>query len=123
MRWKKPFAAEPFGPPSIAPQAIMIAPARKFSCLSMPSSAILEQSNPTGTRGSWDTVIMLLVILNGAVLAAYASSASSARETPASAMHRPINTRRLKKADFEADFFFMELGLNCTLRPLNDTAR
>src|SRR4029453_11872265 len=58
MRWKKPFAAEPFGPPSIAPQAIMIAPARKFSCLSMPSPSILEQSNPTGTRGSWDTVIM-----------------------------------------------------------------
>jgi hypothetical protein len=28
---------------------------------------------------------------------------------PASAMHRPIKTRRLKKADFEADFFFMEL--------------
>ena len=24
-------------------------------------------------------------------------------------MHRPIKTRRLKKADFEADFFFMEL--------------
>src|SRR5260370_12890148 len=31
---------------------------------------------------------------------------------PASAMHRPIKTRRLKKADFEADFFFMELAIN-----------
>ena len=34
-------------------------------------------------------------------------------------MHRPIKTRRLKKADFEADFFFMELvesGLHSTLR-------
>ena len=27
-------------------------------------------------------------------------------------MHRPIKTRRLKKADFEADFFFMELAIN-----------
>jgi hypothetical protein len=29
---------------------------------------------------------------------------------PASAMHRPIKTRRLKKADFEADFFFMKFN-------------
>ena len=45
---------------------------------------------------------------------------------PASAMHRPIKTRRLKKADFEADFFFMELvesGLHSTLRYLNTAAR
>ena len=34
---------------------------------------------------------------------------ASARETPASTMNRPIKTRRLKKADCEADFFFMEL--------------
>ena len=50
--------------------------------------------------------------------------AASARETPASAMHRPIKTRRLKKADFEADFFFMELvelRLHSTLRHLNAT--
>jgi hypothetical protein len=41
---------------------------------------------------------------------------------PARAMHRPIKTRRLKKADFEADFFFMELvelRLYSTLRHLN----
>jgi hypothetical protein len=31
---------------------------------------------------------------------------------PASAMHRPIRTRRLKKADFEVDFFFMELAID-----------
>ena len=40
-------------------------------------------------------------------------------------MHRPIKTRRLKKADFEADFFFMELvelELHSTLRRL-DTQR
>ena len=29
---------------------------------------------------------------------------------PASPKQRPIKTRRLKKADFEADFFFMELA-------------
>ena len=41
-------------------------------------------------------------------------------------MHRPIKTRRLKKADFEADFFFMELvelELHSTLRRLNTAAR
>jgi hypothetical protein len=27
-------------------------------------------------------------------------------------MHRPIKTRRLKKADFEVDFFFMELAID-----------
>ena len=34
---------------------------------------------------------------------------ASARRTPVRAMHTPIKTRRLKKADCEADFFFMEL--------------
>jgi len=33
--------------------------------------------------------------------------ASSARETPARAMNRPIRTRRLKNADCEVDFFFI----------------
>src|SRR4029077_20043282 len=50
---------------------------------------------------------------------ANASRATSAREIPASAMHRPIKTRRLKKADFEADFFFMEIpfhGVGIALR-------
>ena len=64
--------------------------------------------NPTGTKMSLDAVIMCFVTFTGALLAAYASRPSSAREMPASAMHRPIKTRRLKKADFEADFFFME---------------
>jgi len=67
---------------------------------------------------------MWFLIFTGALLAANASRAASARETPASAMHRPIKTRRLKKADFEADFFFMELvelRLHSTLRHLNAT--
>jgi hypothetical protein len=61
----------------------------------------------------------------GALLALFGVNAlrpTSAREIPASAMHRPIKTRRLKKADFEADFFFMELvelRLYSTLRHLN----
>jgi len=32
---------------------------------------------------------------------------TSARKTPAKTINRPIKTRRLKKADREADFFFM----------------
>jgi hypothetical protein len=67
---------------------------------------------------------MWFVIFIPALFAANASRpSSSATEVPASAMQRPIKTRRLKKADFEADFFFMELGLKFTLRHLNDTAR
>src|SRR6476620_829866 len=46
-------------PPGARPQAIMIAPARKFSCLLIPFSEIVEQSNPTGTRGSVDVVMIL----------------------------------------------------------------
>ena len=33
---------------------------------------------------------------------------ASARKTPVKTINRPIKTRRLKKADREADFFFME---------------
>jgi hypothetical protein len=32
----------------------------------------------------------------------------SARKTPARTTNRPIKTRRLKKADFEVDFFFID---------------
>ena len=35
---------------------------------------------------------------------------ASARKTPVRTTKSPIKTRRLKKADREADFFFMELG-------------
>jgi hypothetical protein len=65
---------------------------------------------------------MLFFMVTGALCAANASRPSSASDMPASAMHRPIKERTLKKADFEADFFFMELGLNSTLRHLNATA-
>jgi hypothetical protein len=47
-----------------------------------------------------------------ALFAVNASRPTSASEIPASAMHRPIKTRRLKKADFEADFFFMKLAID-----------
>ena len=33
---------------------------------------------------------------------------ASVRKTPARRMNRPIKTRKLKKADREADFFFMD---------------
>jgi hypothetical protein len=35
---------------------------------------------------------------------------TNARKTPVKTIKRPIKTRRLKKADCEADFFFMELA-------------
>ena len=42
-----------------------------------------------------------------AVIAENAPRPASARKTPARTINRPIKTRRLKKADREADFFFM----------------
>jgi len=42
--------------------------------------------------------------------AGFAIVANSARETPATTINRPIKTRRLKKADCEADFFFMAVS-------------
>src|SRR6478736_1981370 len=53
-----------------------------------------------------------------ALFAANTLSPASARETPARAIKRPIKTRRLRNAEHEADFFFMELvhdvdGIKC----------
>jgi hypothetical protein len=42
-----------------------------------------------------------------AVIAENVPRPASARKTPTRTMSRPIKTRRLKKADCEADFFFM----------------
>jgi len=39
-------------------------------------------------------------------------SPASASKTPANTINRPIKTRRLKKADCEADFFFMEFAID-----------
>ena len=102
----------------------MIAPARRFSCLSMPSCLILEQSNATGTSGSAEDWVVTLYLpgdgattrLADALRTAGFAVASNASETPARATNRPIKTRRLKNADCEVDFFFMELkwmGFEC----------
>src|SRR6266513_4401125 len=93
----------------------MIAPARRFSCLSMPSCLILEQSNATGTSGSIEDWVVTLYLpgdgattrLADAPRTAGFAVASSASETPARAINRPTKTRRLKNADCEVDFFFM----------------
>jgi hypothetical protein len=50
--------------------------------------------------------------------------ASSASESPARAINRPTKTRRLKNADCEVDFFFMELkwmGFECETPLLAET--
>src|SRR6185369_6906287 len=75
---------------------------------------MVEQSNPGGNRlRSIDLVAVFCFCFVGAELAAFAENApnpNSARETPARIVKRPIKTRRLKKADFEVDVFFMVLG-------------
>src|SRR5213080_2006029 len=105
----------------------MIAPARRFSCLSMPSCLILEQSNATGTSGSIeDWVVTLYLPGDGATTRlwdaprtaglAVANAPKASSEIPARATNSPTKTRRLKNADCEVDFFFMELkwmGFKC----------
>src|SRR6059058_4301842 len=113
----------------------MIAPARKFSILLMPSLRMLAQSKPGGTSGLmyWDLVVILYCGCaceyracedaptpspNG--FAAVANWLKASRETPVSATNRPIKTRRLKNppsprlrragADCDVDFFFMSDG-------------
>src|ERR1700757_785661 len=96
----------------------MIAPARRFSCLSIPSCLILEQSNAAGTSGSMEDLVVTLYLpgdgattrFAGAVRAAgfaVASAPKASSEAPANATNRPTKTRRLKNADCEVDFFFM----------------
>src|SRR5262245_13013950 len=89
---------------------IIMPPARMFSFLSIPSSSIRKQSNPAGTSGSMDALYCCACAEN-------TPKPSSARKTPARAIHRPIMTRRLKnppwlrlrraRADCEVDFFFI----------------
>ena len=64
----------------------------------------MEQSNRAGTRGSAELVGTKFFCCACAV---NPPKPSSARKTPAMAINRPTKTRRLKKADCEADFFFI----------------
>jgi hypothetical protein len=47
------------------------------------------------------------VLVELAAIAENVPMLASAMKTPARTMNRPIKTRKLKKADREADFFFM----------------
>src|SRR5215475_7010617 len=49
------------------------------------------------------------VLIGLAAIAENVPMLASARKTPARTMNRPIKTRKLKKADREADFFFIEV--------------
>src|SRR5437762_5987199 len=85
----------------------MIAPARRFSCLSMPSCLTFEQSNAAGTSGSMDDLVVTLYLsgegattrLVGAPRPGGFAVASSASDTAASPINSPTKTRRLKNAD------------------------
>src|SRR5437660_750663 len=90
----------------------MIMPALRFSALSMPNSLILEQSNPGGrARKSMDLArglyFWLFFAEGAAVPRTNGLAAKSASETPVMQTSRPAKTRRLKKAEFEVEFFFI----------------
>jgi hypothetical protein len=70
----------------------------------------VEQSNPTGTRGSEELVIIFPLVIDCMTFCAVTENtpeASSATKVPARITNSPIKTRRLKKAEREADFFFI----------------
>src|SRR6266481_4731612 len=96
------FEAEGF-PPCASPHAIMIAPARKFSCLSIPSSLIREQSNPTGTSGSVDCIMTCCLSWASAENAPKPSSVM----TTLAAQKTEATRRRRVNGDCEVEFFFM----------------
>ena len=82
-----------------------MAPARKFSCLSMPFFA--NSGTVKSRRNRVDDLVVLLRFPAG--LAENVPKPISARKTPARTINRPIKTRRLKKADCEVDFFFIDV--------------
>src|SRR4029077_13719509 len=68
---------------------------------------MVAQSNPGGRP--WTLIILWFCCACAelAVIAENVPRPASARKTPARTINRPIKTRTLKKADREADFFFM----------------
>src|SRR5204863_5216107 len=82
-----------------------MAPARRFSCRSMPSSRMREQSNRAGTRGSMEDLAFGFCFC--CAWAEKPPRPISAKKTPVRTRNRPVKRRRLKKADCEADFFFI----------------
>src|SRR6516165_2705871 len=103
---------------SVRPHAIMISPARKFSCLSMPSAEIWEQSNPGGSplrsmeprAGLYFCCAFPIPAGDATLPRPKGVAARSARDRPVVMINRPIKTRRLKKAELADDFFFMVLS-------------
>src|SRR5690242_7155428 len=92
----------------------MIRPARKFSCLSMPKSLILEQSNPGGRTLRSIPPIALFFCCAFANLEGEdeALEPRSASEAPTRNTDRPSKTRRLKNAERVEHFFcIMESGV------------
>ena len=90
----------------------MIAPARKFSILSMPNWRILEQSNPGGTSGLMYCEFMLTLYFFGSagalpITGRAPKPTSAKRDAGQHYEHVRLRHGGLKKADREADFFFI----------------
>src|ERR1041384_7891874 len=68
---------------------------------------MVEQSNPGGRRLRSIDLLAVFCFCCVCADAENTPKPSSARETPASSMNRPIKTRRLKKAERVEERFFM----------------
>src|SRR6266516_381721 len=91
----------------------MMAPARRFSCLLMPSALIWAQSNPGGSPAMLIILCVCCAFAELAVSPENVPTPIKARKTPVKTTNSPIKTRRLKNADCEVDFcFIMEFELS-----------
>src|SRR5260370_30652164 len=59
----------------------------------------------------WMELVIILCFCCTCASAENVPKPASARKTPAKPINRPIKTRRLRKADCEADFFFIGSSL------------
>ena len=78
--------------------------------LHLVDALLVNRRTVKSRRKAWDVdnfVVSAALLRSWQLFAENVPRPASARKTPARTINRPIKTRRLKKADCEADFFFM----------------
>ena len=108
--WEKALGGAALGVPPRALAAVKHEES-PFKALHPVDALLVNGGTVKSRRKTWDvdnfSVLLLALAAELAVTAENVPRPASARKTPASTMKSPIKTRRLKKADCEADFFFI----------------
>ena len=96
-------------PPFASPQTIMISSSPKI--LHPVDAKLVNLGTVKSRRKAWDVdnfVLLLRLCGAGSNCGERAKASQRQKRRQPAMTNRPIKTRRLKKADREADFFFME---------------